>query len=97
MGWIDKLRGKKILIDTAPLIYFIEENPNYIGIIDNILNEVSKGSIELLTSPITLMEVLVKPLREGDLLLFNEYRRILVNSKDLKIIPIDHEIAIKTA
>lgn len=30
MGWINDLQGKTIGLDTAPLIYFIEENPVYI-------------------------------------------------------------------
>ena len=30
MEWINDLRAKTIGLDTAPLIYFIEENPAYI-------------------------------------------------------------------
>lgn len=30
MEWINDLRGKTVGLDTAPLIYFIEENPAYI-------------------------------------------------------------------
>ena len=30
MGWIDDLQEKTVGLDSAPLIYFIEENPAYI-------------------------------------------------------------------
>ncbi|MDJ0632139.1 MAG: PIN domain-containing protein [Xenococcaceae cyanobacterium MO_188.B29] len=30
MEWINQLRGKIVGLDTAPLIYFIEQNPTYL-------------------------------------------------------------------
>lgn len=33
MGWVDSLRGLTFAIDTAPLIYFIEEHPTYSPIV----------------------------------------------------------------
>ncbi len=30
MGWVESLRGEIIGLDTAPLIYYIEENPKYL-------------------------------------------------------------------
>jgi hypothetical protein len=32
MEWLNKLQGKIIGLDTAPLIYFIEENPTYLEV-----------------------------------------------------------------
>ena len=32
MEWIASLRGSVVGLDTTPLIYFIEENPNYIDV-----------------------------------------------------------------
>jgi hypothetical protein len=32
--WINDLHGKTIGLDTAPLIYFIEENPTYIETVE---------------------------------------------------------------
>ena len=34
MGWLTKLYGTTICIDTAPLIYFVEEHPAYLPIVD---------------------------------------------------------------
>jgi len=33
MGWIDTIKGQLIAIDTAPLIYFIEESPVYLPVV----------------------------------------------------------------
>lgn len=30
MGWIASLQGKVVGLDTAPLIYFVEENQTYL-------------------------------------------------------------------
>ncbi len=30
MEWITQLQGKVVGLDTAPLIYFMEQNPNYL-------------------------------------------------------------------
>jgi len=30
VGWVDALRGKTVGLDTAPLIYFIEQSPGRI-------------------------------------------------------------------
>ncbi len=37
MEWLNKLQGKIIGLDTAPLIYFIEENPSYLEVTDAFL------------------------------------------------------------
>ncbi|WP_254445373.1 MULTISPECIES: hypothetical protein [unclassified Anabaena] len=34
MEWLNKLQGKIVGLDTAPLIYFIEENPRYLQVTD---------------------------------------------------------------
>ena len=33
MEWLNLLTGKIVGLDTAPLIYFIEQNPKYITIV----------------------------------------------------------------
>ncbi|MEJ6480656.1 hypothetical protein N0Y54_04785 [Nostoc punctiforme UO1] len=37
MEWLVQLQGQIIGLDTAPLIYFIEENPNYLDVTDAFL------------------------------------------------------------
>ncbi len=81
MEWIDDLRGKTIGLDTAPLIYFIEENPPYIETVRLFFEAMDRGDFLVVTSTVTLLEVLVHPLRSNNRELATEYRDILLNSR----------------
>lgn len=59
MGWVDSLRGKAVGIDTMPVIYYIEEHPLYLDMLDPFFNAVDRGDFTVITSIITLLEVLV--------------------------------------
>jgi predicted nucleic acid-binding protein len=79
--WLNALKGKTVGLDTAPLIYFIEENPNYLKIVTHFFEGMDVGAFTVVTSTITLLEVLVHPLRGNNTKLAAEYRDILLNSK----------------
>lgn len=81
MEWITHLNGKTIGLDTAPLIYFIEENPRYTKQLNVFFEGMDKGEYTVVTSMITLLEVLVHPLRKAQPVLASEYRSILLNSR----------------
>lgn len=66
MGLVDELHGLRVCIDTAPIIYFIEKNTKYLNILRPVFVEIDSGNIEAITSTITLLEVLVHPLRIGN-------------------------------
>src|SRR5713101_4581869 len=80
MGWVDSLKGNVIGLDTTPLIYFTEENPTYIEVIDPFFKAVGSGELMVVTSVVTLLEVLVRPIRDGNLKLAQRYRDFLLNS-----------------
>jgi len=79
--WLNTLRGKTVGLDTAPLIYFIEENPIYIETVRPFFEAMDRGDFTVVTSTITLLEVLVHPLRGKNKELAAEYRDILLNSQ----------------
>jgi predicted nucleic acid-binding protein len=79
--WINALKGKTVGLDTAPLIYFIEENPTYIETVRLFFEAMDRGSFLVVTSTVTLLEVLVHPLRSNNRELAAEYRDILLNSR----------------
>lgn len=80
MEWINDLQGKTIGLDTAPLIYFIEENPTYLETVKLFFEAMDRGDFKVVTSTVTLLEVLVHPLRSNNTRLAAEYRDILLNS-----------------
>ncbi len=93
MGIISKLKGQKVCIDTAPVIYFIEKHPKYIGLLHPFFAEIDNGKIEAITSTITLLEVLVLPLRTDNKELAEKYREILLFSDGLTTYEIPHDVS----
>ena len=61
MEWITRLSGKTIGLDTAPLIYFMEEHPFYLEFVHPFFQALDRGDFIVVTSTITLLEVLVYP------------------------------------
>jgi len=97
VGWTRQLRGKTVGLDTAPLIYYIEENPTYLITVDALFQALDRGEFAAVTSMVTLLEVLVRPFRRGDTALANHYRTILFESAGLTTAPLSQAIAEEAA
>ena len=63
MGLIAEVGSGSVALDTAIFIYLIEENPQYLPEIVPLFREADAGTRELVTSALTLLEVLVVPYR----------------------------------
>jgi predicted nucleic acid-binding protein len=97
MDWVAGLRGQRIALDTAPLIYFIEENRTYVAAVDPFFEALTRGELRVVTSVVTLLEVLVQPLRRGDFALQQQYRGVLLGAPHLDTIEVSHPIAAEAA
>jgi len=97
MGLIERLTNKVVFLDTAPLIYYIEANRHYLSLLNQIFAANDKGDFVFKTSVVTLIEVLVHPMRHNQQFLVEQYQRILCNSASIDILNIDIEVATKTA
>jgi predicted nucleic acid-binding protein len=97
MDWIDAFRGRKIALDSAIIIYFIEEHPAYLPFVQPLFQNIARGHIKAVTSTVTLLEVLVRPLREGNVSLANRYRDILLYSENLETLPLSHPLSERAA
>lgn len=93
MEWIDRLQGQVVGLDTAPLIYFMEQNPNYIEMMRLFFRAFNRGDFRIVTSTVTLVEVLVHPLRQKNTTLAQEYREILMNQESLTVVDLTPDIA----
>lgn len=93
MGLVDELRGLRVCIDTAPIIYFIEKNPRYLNVVRPVFAEIDAGRIEAITSTITLLEVLVQPIKANNRSLAEQYREVLLYSEGLTTFEILHEVS----
>ena len=86
MGLIDDLGSGRVGVDTAIFIYFIEEDPRYLPSIVPLFQEADQGRRELVTSMLTLLEVLVVPYRAGNELLAERYEALLTRSRGIRLI-----------
>lgn len=92
------LKGvERVAIDTAPFIYFIEENKSYIDILDALFTRINEGRLTAYTSVVTLIEVLTKPIADDNEELVARYSAILTNSAHLSVVDIDSSMAIEVA
>jgi predicted nucleic acid-binding protein len=93
MEWIAQLQGYVVGLDSAPLIYFIEQNPTYLEMMRLFFRALNQGEFRVVTSVVSLPEVLVYPLRQGNLTLAQQYRDILFNSEGLTTVEVSENIA----
>lgn len=93
MEWLIPLQGQVVGLDTAPLIYFIEQNEIYLQPVHDFFQLMSQGEFQVITSTLTLTEVLVHPLRSGNVELAQQYRDIILDQENLTTVSVSIEIA----
>jgi predicted nucleic acid-binding protein len=91
MGLMNDLGRGPVGVDTAIFIYFIEEHPTFLPLVEPLFREADDGRRELITSVLTLLEVLVVPYRSGDHLLAGRYEAILTRSRGIKVADISRD------
>ena len=94
---IQDFASKTVFLVTAPLIYFIEGHSAYQHILSRLFDFNDKGGFSFLTSSVTLLEVLVKPLREGQKAIAEQYRDILITAPGIEIFDVTSIIAEQAA
>lgn len=91
---VDHLSGaRRVHVDSMTLIYFIEEYPRYLSAVEPVFRLVDEGQLVGLSSYVTLLEVLVKPLQEGNTRLAQKYQDLLIGSRNFSLLPVDQQIA----
>ena len=80
-----------LAIDTAIFIYFIEKNPRFLPLIDPLFREADDGTRELVTSSLTLLEVLVVPLRVGNRSVADRYEALLTHSRGIRLVDLTRD------
>lgn len=87
------LKGKIIGLDTMVFIYHFEENKIYSPLTFSIFESLEKGNFNAITSILTLLEILVKPKRESNLILTERYKILLETFPNLQVKALDENIA----
>ena len=91
MGLTEDLGRGPVGVDTALFIYFIEEHPRFLRLIEPLFAAADEGKRELVTSALTLLEVLVVPFRAGNLALAERYENLLTRSSGIRIVDLTRD------
>lgn len=91
MGLIADLGRGTVGVDTPVFIYFIEEHYQFLPLLEPFFIEVNEGRREIITSALTLLEVLVVPYRSGNHLLAERYEALLTRSRGLRVAEISRD------
>jgi predicted nucleic acid-binding protein len=69
--------GALLLMDSAPIIYFLEAHPKFAKVFKGIFERHAAGDLQLAVTTISIAEVLTGPLQVGDEALAERFRAIL--------------------
>jgi predicted nucleic acid-binding protein len=86
MGLMASLPEGPVAIDTAIIIYFMERHASYADIVRPLFRAADAGDRSLITSGVTLLEVLVRPYRLGDRAMAERYEALLSRSRGLTLV-----------
>jgi predicted nucleic acid-binding protein len=77
-----------VYVDTSAVIYAVEQIEPYRSAGLPLWDALDAGQQQIVTSDLTLLEALVKPLRDANLALTALYRRVLLGTAGLTCVPI---------
>jgi predicted nucleic acid-binding protein len=92
MGVASNTLGKRVYLDTNIIIYAVEGFPDYADKIKALLDELDAAEIIVVTSELTLAEVLVKPLQDGNVKIQQAYKDFLLPTPVFEVVPISLSI-----
>lgn len=92
MGTVSAVLGRTVYLDTNIIIYAVEGFALLASQITALLQAMDDAEIIVVTSELTLAEVLVKPLKDGNANVQRAYKTFLQPTPVLRIIPISLDL-----
>ena len=89
---IESFTGDHVYLDANLFIYAVEGFHKYAALCDRIFRSIEEMKIHAVTSELTLAEVLVLPLRNGDTRTIALYEDLIKDRFDLKIAPVSRAV-----
>ncbi len=83
---------KRVFIDTAPIIYFLENSPLHMESMEKFFSRCLKNHIQIVTSTLTIEEYLVLPYSDGKMEYVDNFKRF-IEYMDIEVVDIDAAIA----
>lgn len=94
---VSRFAGQKIYVDASVIIYAIEASQLFPNLQTTIIEPMTRGELVLVTSWITLAEVLIKPMQIVDAILEKTYRQFLSPAPHFQLLPVDRSISEQAA
>ena len=94
---LNAIRGERVYLDTNVFIYAIEGYPEFVDELNEFFDSIDAGNLRAFTSELTLAEVLVRPLMDGNLEIQTAYQQALQSSEGLEVVPVSREVLIEAA
>lgn len=91
MGLIADAGAGLVGVDTVVFIYFIEEHPKFLPLVRPLFQQADEGKREMITSALTLLEVLVIPYRAGNGLVADRYDALLTRSRGIRVVDLTRD------
>ena len=86
-----------IAVDTPVFIYHFEDNPHYRNLTLSLFEAIETGACNAVTSVLSRLEILVRPLQENRPDIADSYRLLIDTFPNLSQLSIDQEIADRAA
>ena len=97
MGLVDDLSGQQIYLDANIFIYALEGYPRFATVLADLFEAIDRGDVRAVTSELTLAEVLIKPMLDGNITRQTAYERALRDAPSRRVIPIDRAVLVEAA
>lgn len=92
MGGLALPTSGSLYLDANGFIYSVERITPYYEMLDTLWQATGSGQVTVVTSELTLLEVLVKPLKAGNAALSAAFDTILRHSPDVQMVPITQSV-----
>lgn len=86
--------ANRIYVDTSPFIYLVEKQKQSFTKMFRIFELIESTPLQVVTSAITITELIVQPLRSGNTDLAQEYHDVLVSNNQCSLASVTKDVAI---
>ncbi len=94
---VNPFSSQRVYLDSSTFIYWIETPDLCGGFVTNLETAIRTGGCTLVTSILSLSEILVKPFRDEDLILALAYIELLLEAGVVECLPVDQLVARRAA
>ncbi|WGV28385.1 type II toxin-antitoxin system VapC family toxin [Halotia branconii] len=94
---VNAIQGERVYLDTNIFIYAIEGYLDFVDELNQLFDSIDAGNFRAFTSELTLAEVLVRPLMDGNLEIQAVYQQALQSSEVLEVVAVSRDVLIEAA